>query len=111
MAPTRVTHPPDDRPRRAFPASEIEGFGVGTWDLDLTTRELEWSETARILFGVEPGQPASYDLFLSLLEPERPRARSRARSARVSERGGSFDVSFKVAGASGRGNGSAPAPA
>ena len=47
----------------------IEGFGVGTWDLDLKTQELEWSETARILFGIEPDQPVSYELFLSRLEP------------------------------------------
>src|SRR5271168_2753117 len=24
----------------------IEGFGVGTWDLDLVTKELEWSDAA-----------------------------------------------------------------
>src|SRR5947199_8945133 len=32
--------------------SGIEGSGVGTWDLELSTRELTWSNTTRKLFGV-----------------------------------------------------------
>ena len=44
-----------------------EGFGVGTWDLDLATRDLAWSATTRSLFGVAADQPVTYELFLSLL--------------------------------------------
>lgn len=95
MSPTRVTHPPDDHRGEHFRV-RIEGFGVGTWDLDLTTRDLEWSETARMLLGVEPGQPASYDLFLSRLEPE-DRERVETAIRQVGERGGGFDVSFRIA--------------
>ncbi|AMA56950.1 PAS domain-containing sensor histidine kinase [Bradyrhizobium sp. CCGE-LA001] len=80
----------------------IEGFGVGTWDLDLTTRDLDWSDTARSLLGIEREQPPSYELFLSRLEP-RDRARVEIAIARVSERGGGLDVSFKVAAGSGSG--------
>ncbi|MBW8857596.1 MAG: PAS domain-containing protein, partial [Bradyrhizobium sp.] len=100
MAPTRVIHPQDDGRGEHFRV-RIEGFGVGTWDLDLTTLELEWSETARSLFGIESGQSVSYALFLSRLEPN-DRERIEIAIRRVSERGGSFDVSFRVAGASGR---------
>src|SRR3954452_18745818 len=100
VAPTRVIHPQDDGRGEHFRV-RIEGFGVGTWDLDLKTLELEWSETARVLFGIESGQSVSYALFLSRLEPnDRERIESTIR--RVSERGGSFDVSFKVTGTSGR---------
>src|SRR3954451_5329788 len=100
LAPTRVIHPQDDGRGEHFRV-RIEGFGVGTWDLDLKTLELEWSETARILFGIESGQSVSYALFLSRLEPnDRERIESAIRH--VSERGGSFDVSFRVAGALGR---------
>ncbi|MDN3274234.1 sensor protein FixL [Frankia sp. RB7] len=101
MSPTRVTHPPDDHRGEHFRV-RIEGFGVGTWDLDLTTRELEWSETARMLLGVERGQPASYDLFLSRLEPE-DRAHVETAISQISERGGGFDVSFRIARTSDRG--------
>lgn len=96
MSPTRVTHPPDDHRGEHFQV-RIEGFGVGTWDLDLTTRELEWSETARMLLGVESGRPASYDLFLSRLEPE-DRERVETAIKQVGEHGGGFDVSFRIAG-------------
>ncbi|MCK1715874.1 MULTISPECIES: sensor protein FixL [unclassified Bradyrhizobium] len=101
MPPTRVTHPPEDA-RGEYFRVRIEGFGVGTWDFDLKTRELDWSETAGILLGVERGRPASYDLFLSRLEPE-DRERIESAIKRVSEWGGGFDVSFRVGGTSGTG--------
>ncbi|AWM00031.1 sensor protein FixL [Bradyrhizobium amphicarpaeae] len=101
MSPTRVTYSQDDGRGERFRV-RIEGFGVGTWDLDLATRELDWSDTARALLGVERDQPATYDLFLSRLQPA-DRERVESAIKRVSERGGSFDVSFKVANASGSG--------
>ncbi|WP_407176043.1 sensor protein FixL [Bradyrhizobium sp. STM 3562] len=79
----------------------IEGFGVGTWDLDVTTRELEWSETARSLFGVPRNQPVTYELFVSLLEPP-DRDRIEAAIKRVAEGQGNLDVSFKIPLAAGR---------
>ncbi len=102
MSPTRVTHPVNDGRGEHFRV-RIEGFGVGTWDLDLTTRELEWSETARMLLGIERDQPASYELFLSRLEAE-DRARVEDAIRQLSERGGGFDVSFRVADDSSRGH-------
>ncbi|MCK1735806.1 PAS domain S-box protein [Bradyrhizobium sp. 138] len=101
MSPTRVTQSQDDGRGERFRV-RIEGFGVGTWDLDLATRELDWSDTAKALLGIERDQPASYDLFLSQLQPaDRERVESAIKHA--SERGGSFDVSFRVANASGSG--------
>ncbi|MHC2781239.1 two-component system sensor kinase FixL [Bradyrhizobium liaoningense] len=101
MAPTRVTHPADDGRGEHF-RGRIEGFGVGTWDFDLQTRELEWSEMAKRLFGLERDQAVSYDLFLSLLEPG-DRDRLLKEIGRTSEGGGGLDLSFKVGGASGNG--------
>ena len=101
MSPTRVTHPPDDHRGEHFRV-RIEGFGVGTWDLDLTTRELEWSETARMLLGIERDQPASYGLFLSRLAPA-DRERVESAIKQVAEHGGGFDVSFRIAGTSEQG--------
>jgi two-component system, LuxR family, sensor kinase FixL len=80
----------------------IEGFGVGTWDFDLATKELEWSDAARGLFGVARNQPVTWELFLSLLEP-RDRDHIGQSISRVVEHGGGFDVSFKLAGVNGRG--------
>src|SRR5882724_13199390 len=73
----------------------IEGFGVGTWDLDLSTRELEWSDTTRSLFGIARDTPVTYELFLSLLEPK-DRDPTEQAIKRTAEVGGNFDVSFRV---------------
>ena len=97
MSPTRVTHPADDGRGEHFRV-RIEGFGVGTWDLDLQTRELEWSDMAKRLFGLERDQAVSYDLFLSLLEPGDRDHLLRA-IGRTLESGGGLDLSFRVGGA------------
>ncbi len=80
----------------------IEGLGVGTWDLDLATRELEWSETARSLFGAAGGRSITFDGFLLLLQPN-DRDRTEREIARVIEGDGGFDMSFRVNGRNGRG--------
>lgn len=80
----------------------IEGFGAGTWDIDLLTREMEWSDTTRSLFGVAPDTPVTYDLFLSLLEPK-DRERTEQAIKQVTEVGDKFDVAFKVGGSPGHG--------
>ncbi|WGR69240.1 MULTISPECIES: sensor protein FixL [unclassified Bradyrhizobium] len=102
MSPTRVTHPQDDDRGEHFRV-RIEGFGVGTWDLDLRTRDLEWSDTARALLGIGRDQAASFELFLLRLAPD-DRERVESAIRRVSDEGGGFDVSFRVAHASGRGH-------
>jgi two-component system, LuxR family, sensor kinase FixL len=80
----------------------IEGFGVGTWDLELSTRKLEWSDTTRNLFGIAREKPVTYELFLSLLEPE-DRERTDQAIRKVAETGGNLDVSFRVGGRPGAG--------
>jgi two-component system, LuxR family, sensor kinase FixL len=80
----------------------MEGFGVGTWDLDLSTRELQWSDTTRSLFGIEGDEPVTYELFLSLLDPP-DRERADKAIARVVETGGNLDISFRIGRHSGPG--------
>ena len=41
--------------------SGAERSGVGTWDLDFSTRNLDWSNTTRALFGVAPDTPVVRD--------------------------------------------------
>ena len=77
----------------------IEGSGIGTWDLDLSTQGLLWSNTARKLFGISSELPVTYDLFLSLLEPQ-DRERTEQAIKRSVETGCSFDVQYRVDGQS-----------
>jgi two-component system, LuxR family, sensor kinase FixL len=92
----------DDPARNEHFRLKIEGFGVGTWDLNLATRELEWSETTRSLFGISQDKPVSYDRFLALLEPK-DREHAAGEIARVIQFGGNFDISFRVGAPSGTG--------
>jgi two-component system sensor kinase FixL len=94
LSPTRVTRPADDGRGEHFRV-RIEGFGVGTWDLDLDTRELEWSDAARALFGLSREVEITYPLFLSCLDPQ-DRQWVEREIERVAEQGGGLDVSFKA---------------
>jgi two-component system, LuxR family, sensor kinase FixL len=78
----------------------IEGSGLGTWDLDLSTKELNWSATTRRLFGVSPEQPVSYDCLLALLEPD-DRERTEQAIRRAVESGSYFDISYRLSKPSG----------
>jgi two-component system, LuxR family, sensor kinase FixL len=81
---------------------QIEGLGVGTWDLDLATRELEWSNAARALFDrAGGGQAISYESFVSLIEPKDRERTEQAINGAI-ETGCGLDVSFKVIGMTGR---------
>ena len=93
--PGTIRRSPDDPVHNEHLRLRIEGFGVGTWDLDLTTQKLEWSDTAKSLFGVASDQPITYGLFLSLLE-QVDRERTEQAIKRVTEIGGNVDVSFRI---------------
>ena len=98
---TDAIHPSrDDSARDKNLRLRFEGFGVGTWDLDLETRDLVWSRTTRDLFGIGRDQVVTYELFLSLLEP-RDRARIEQEIRTVAGSGGRFDVSIRLRDAAG----------
>jgi len=101
--PSTIRQSPDDPVRNEHLRLRIEGFGVGTWDLDLATQKLEWSATAKSLFGVAPDQPITYGLFLSLLEPG-DRERTEQAIKRVNEIGGNVDLAFRIGGNAGSGH-------
>lgn len=75
----------------------IDESGVGIWDLDLSTWKLFWSGPTRRLFGVPENTPVSYDLFLSLLQPE-DRARTESAIQRAIETGCRFDIQYRLRG-------------
>ncbi len=56
-----------DKDRLSF---VINSAGVGTWDWDLESGELLWSERSLEMFGLPPGTRMTYELFLGSLHPE-----------------------------------------
>jgi two-component system sensor kinase FixL len=93
---TTIVHPASDDPVRdeRFRLG-IEGSGIGIWDLDILTHGLLWSDTTRILFGAPKDLPLTYDLFLSLLEPQ-DRERTDQAVRRSVETGCTFDMQYRV---------------
>ncbi len=80
----------------------LDKAGIGIWDLDLSTRELYWSSATRRLFGVLQDDPISFDLFLSLLQPE-DRVRTESAIERCIQTRGKLDIQYRVReGAKGR---------
>ena len=75
--------------------SGAEGSGVGTWDLDFSTRELNWSNTTRKLFGVAPDTAVDYEFFLSLLDPQ-DRDRTATALQQSIDTGSNFDVQYRL---------------
>lgn len=55
----------EERLRLAAEATEL-----GTWYLDLLTRSFKWSDRCYAIFGLKPGTPMSYDIFISCLHPD-----------------------------------------
>jgi two-component system sensor kinase FixL len=85
----------DDRSRNERLQLGIEGSGIGLWELNLTTRELVWSKTARELFGFSGEQPISFDIFLSLLDPQ-DRDHTVRSLQRSIESGDNFNAEFRI---------------
>ena len=56
----------------------VRGAGIGTWNRDIRTGVLVWSDRCKWLFGVPPDAAMSYERFLAALHPE---DRGRAQAA------------------------------
>ena len=51
-------------------ALAINAADIGTWDFDPRSGMLEWDDRCYQLFGLTPGKPISFDLFLAGLHPQ-----------------------------------------
>jgi PAS domain S-box-containing protein len=50
---------------------------VGSWELDLQTNQVTWSDEAYRLYGLALGSPVSYEVFLARVHPgDRPRVKA-----------------------------------
>ncbi len=98
---TSIVQSSGDIPGHEHFRLRIEGLGVGTWDLDLATRDLECSDSARNLLGIPRGESVTTQRFFSLLGPG-DRERVEKAIQKTAENDGGFDVSFRVAGTAGR---------
>jgi PAS domain S-box-containing protein len=75
----------------------LEGAQQGTWDWDLETKALVWSERSKRLFGLAPESSVTYEGFLAALHPEDRQRVLDAGELAVRERTG-LQVEFRVTG-------------
>jgi PAS domain S-box-containing protein len=74
-----------------------EAAAIGTWDYDLVTGILNWSERSKAMFGISPRQDVTYQLFLESLHPQdRERVDSAVQQCIDPESSGEYDIEFRV---------------
>ena len=72
---------------------------IGTWDLDLVTDVLTWSDRTKAMFGISPGVPCSMVDFYDGLHPDdRDGTGSAFASALDPERRATYDVEYRTIG-------------
>jgi PAS domain S-box-containing protein len=77
----------------------IEAAEVGTWDLDLTTDVLTWSDRTKTMFGIAPDVPCSMADFYSGLHPDDREATSAAFASSLDPvRRATYDVEYRTVG-------------
>ncbi|UYZ65105.1 PAS domain-containing protein [Hymenobacter weizhouensis] len=77
----------------------VEAAGIGTWDLNLLTGELLWSDRCKELFGLPPTATVDYARFLAGLHPD-DRARTDAVVAQALDPAGTgeYDIEYRTVG-------------
>ena len=74
--------------------------GLGTWDLDLTTDTLLWSERTKAMFGISPGVACGMDDFYAGLHPDDYAAVVETFTAAIDPaRRIAYDVEYRTVGA------------
>jgi PAS domain S-box-containing protein len=58
------------RKSREHLALAMSASGMGTWEWDILTNELIWSDELKILFGLDPKEDINYEKYVKLLYPE-----------------------------------------
>ncbi|WP_430912174.1 PAS domain S-box protein [Methylobacterium sp. sgz302541] len=76
-----------------------EAAEVGTWDLDLTTDVLTWSDRTKGMFGISPDVPCSMADFYAGLHTDDLDATSAAFASAIDpERRATYDVEYRTVG-------------
>jgi PAS domain S-box-containing protein len=76
-----------------------DAANVGTWDYYPLTRELIWNDHCRAHFGLSPGTPITYEVFLAGLHPDERTRMDQIVAAALDPRGhGRLDVEYRTIG-------------
>lgn len=76
-------------------AFAINSAGVGTWDWNIESGELVWSDRNREMFGLPPGSEVTYENFLRALHPD-DKERIDLAVKKTLETGEKYDVEMRA---------------
>jgi PAS domain S-box-containing protein len=85
------------RQSRDFLARSQELAHIGTWDLDLQTGKLAWTDEVYRIFGLKAQEfPATYEAFLDHIHPEDRAAVDRAYNQSLDDGSSSYEIRHRV---------------
>jgi PAS domain S-box-containing protein len=85
--------------RREILELATDAAEIGTWDLDIATDLLTWTDRTRAMFGISPGRLVSMDDFYACLHPDDLQATTEAfASALDPALRGVYDVEYRTIG-------------
>ncbi len=67
---------------------------TGSWELDVPGNRLTWSVEAYRIFGIAPGTPLTYDLFIAIVHPEDRAELEQAWNAALA--GAPYDIEHRI---------------
>ncbi len=74
-----------------------EAAELGTWDYDLESDRLHWSDHCKAIFGLTPDAEITYERFLEQVHDEdRERVQDEVRQATAPQSRGEFDTEFRI---------------
>src|ERR687893_1031453 len=77
----------------------VESTGLGTWDFNPITGELNWDERCKAVFGLAPDAEVDYEVFLAGLHPDdRERTDKLVTGALDPESGGEYNTEYRTVG-------------
>jgi two-component system, cell cycle sensor histidine kinase and response regulator CckA len=83
-----------EKSKEGFRMAE-EAANVGTWDMDLKTGKLAWSDSLRRLMGAAPDLEATYETFLEWVHPD-DRGRFDQTIKESLEGGTEFEIQYRI---------------
>ena len=80
-------------------AFAINAADIGTWDFDPQNGALKWDDRCYRLFGLTPGKPVSFDVFLAGIHPDDREATEKACLDAMQPGGsGAYDIEYRTIG-------------
>ena len=80
-------------------AFAINAADIGTWDFDPQSGVLKWDNRCYQLFGLTPGKPVSFDVFLAGIHPQdRDAAEKACLDAMRPDGTAAYDIEFRTIG-------------